>query len=213
MARSHDLCRARRLSQWLLCVAPTAGELAQHREPRASARHPPNSCREWRVLWRAAYLCGAAGCRPADRTTPYRPPDAACRPARAGGDPAPCSHDRQPARLPDRAEQAAQELHRDRAEPGMARGPDLHPDRRRLALSCGADRHAHPQGRGLEHARDPSWLDRTRSTRHGHQTPAPGAGVRRRSRTHGDAMAHSSIRIAAFNTRPTSIAKPLPQRR
>ena len=71
----------------------------------------------------------------------------------------------------------------------------------------------HMAHRGLEHARDPSCLDRTRSPRHGRQTPAPGAGVRHRSRTHGDAMAHSSIRIAAFNTRPTSIAKPLPQRR
>ena len=98
----RTICAVLGLSQWLLCVAPTAGEQAQHREPRASGRHPPNLCREWRVLWCAAYLCGAAGCRPADRTTPYRPPDAACRPARAGGDPAPRSHDRQPTRRPDR---------------------------------------------------------------------------------------------------------------
>ena len=69
----------------------------------------------------APHPCGIAGCRPADRTTSYRASDAACRHARAGGDPAPGAHDGQPTRLPDRAEQAAKELHGYGAEPGMAR--------------------------------------------------------------------------------------------
>ena len=71
----------------------------------------------------------------------------------------------------------------------------------------------HMAHRRLEHARDPSCLDRPGMTRHGHQTPAPGTPVRHRSRTHGDAMAHSTIQSAAFNTRLTSIAKPLPPRK
>ena len=166
-----------------------------------------------RVLWRATRSRRSARCGSVRRSPPHRTTHAGGGPARTGRDPAPGSHHRQPSRLPDRTEQAARELRGDGTEPGLAGRSDLYTDRRRLALSRRADRHAYPQGGGLEHARDPACLDRPRGARHGHQASATSTRVRHRSRTHGDAMAHSSIPIAGSSTPPTSIAKSLPRRR
>lgn len=58
--------------------------------------------------------------------------------------------------------------------PGPARQPDLYRDRGTVALSHSAHRHAHPQDRWLEHARDSTCLDCPRSAQHGLVTTAPG---------------------------------------
>ena len=97
----------------------------------------------WRVL-----RGPARSRRPARRWSgrgppPRRAPDASCRPARTGRDPAPRSHHGWPSRRPDRPERAAQDRRghggpercpvdgfpAKRPEPGPAGRPDLHQDR------------------------------------------------------------------------------------
>lgn len=164
-------------------MAPASGEPTQRREQGSSGRYSPPSCTEWRVLWRTARPCGAEGCRPTHRAPPCCSPDASCRSARAGRNPAARAHDRQPSRLSNRTEQAPEKLHGDRPEPDLARRPDLHQDRRRLASAMGLGpmaphggpgcHHRHAQGRRLEHARDAACIDSHRGSANGRPVPPP----------------------------------------
>ena len=113
-----DLRRARRVGQRLLRLAEPSREQTEHREPGPSRGHPlrprgtSGGCHGPPRVHGVPRAAGRCVGRRADRTA-----HAGGGPARTGRDPTPRSHDRQPPQLPDRAEQAAEKLHGNRAEP------------------------------------------------------------------------------------------------
>ena len=139
----------RRLGQRLLCMACAARMPPRAGQPRAARRDPAGSCPERRLLWAAPRACRSQTPGPPSRPLPDRAADAAGRSAGLGGPAAPDKDNRQPSWLSHRSRQTAARLHRAGPRPDPARRPDLHPGRRRLALSGGHPRHAHPQDRRL----------------------------------------------------------------
>ena len=105
-------------------------------------------------LWQPAGACRIARPWPPGRPQARRAPDARHGPGSPAQAPVP-SHDGQPARLPDRAEHARTELQRGSAGPRLAGRPDLHLDRRGMAVSRRGARPLHPPRGRLGDGRPP----------------------------------------------------------